>query len=120
MWQNSSERIPLALRCSVEGQVEQAHFLSHVVHSETPWTVAHQALLFMGFFQARVEGRVAISSSKGPSGECYEAGKKIFCVAIFSLCASGFLLLLHCFEVFPEVFSLVFICFCFLFGSAGS
>ena len=31
----------------------------------TPWTVAHQAPLFMEFFQARILKWVAISSSRG-------------------------------------------------------
>ena len=33
----------------------------------TPWTVAHQALLSMGFFQARILEWIAISSSNGNS-----------------------------------------------------
>ena len=37
--------------------------LSHVQLFGTPWTVAHQAPLSMGFSQARILERVAISSS---------------------------------------------------------
>ena len=33
----------------------------------TPWTVAHQAPLSMGIFQARILERVAMPSSRGPS-----------------------------------------------------
>ena len=40
--------------------------LSHSVmsDSETPWTIAHQAPLSMGIFQARIMGWVAMPSSR--------------------------------------------------------
>ena len=40
--------------------------LSHSVmsDSEIPWTVAHQTPLFMGIFQARIMGWVAMPSSR--------------------------------------------------------
>ena len=41
--------------------------LRHVQLFEAPWTVAHQAPLSMGFFQARTLERVAISFSRGSS-----------------------------------------------------
>ena len=41
--------------------------LSHVWLFATPWTVAWQAPLSMGFSQARIPERVAISSSRGSS-----------------------------------------------------
>ena len=41
--------------------------LSHSVMTATPWTVAHQALLVRGIFQARILEGVAISSSRGSS-----------------------------------------------------
>ena len=42
-----------------------AQLLSHVRFFATPWTVAHQAPLSMGFSQARVLEWAAISSSRG-------------------------------------------------------
>ena len=46
-----------------------AQLLTHVQHFSTPWTitVAHQAALSTGFFQARVSEWLAISSSRGSS-----------------------------------------------------
>ena len=41
--------------------------LSRVWFFATPWTVAHQAPLSMGFFQGRILEQVAISSSRGSS-----------------------------------------------------
>ena len=41
-----------------------AQLLSHVWLFATPWTVANQALLFMGFFQARILELVAMLSSR--------------------------------------------------------
>ena len=41
--------------------------LNSVQHFATPWTVAHQAPLSMGFFQAKVLEWVAIFSSRGSS-----------------------------------------------------
>ena len=41
--------------------------LSHVQLFATPWTVAHQAPVSMGFFQARILKWVAISFSRGSS-----------------------------------------------------
>ena len=41
--------------------------LSHVQLFESPWTVAHQALLSMGISQARTLERAAISSSRDSS-----------------------------------------------------
>ena len=41
--------------------------LSHVRLFVTPWTVAHQTPLSMGFLQARTVEWVAISSSRGSS-----------------------------------------------------
>ena len=38
---------------------------SHVRLFATPWTVAHQAPLSMGILQARIQGWVAMSSSRG-------------------------------------------------------
>ena len=43
------------------------HVLSHVWLCATPWTVAHQAHLSMGFFQARILEWVAIASSRESS-----------------------------------------------------
>ena len=45
----------------------------------TLWTVAHQASLFMGFFQARILKWVAICSSRGPSQPRDQT--HIFCVS---------------------------------------
>ena len=42
-----------------------AQLLSRVRLFVTPWTVAHQALLCVGFSQARILARVAIPSSRG-------------------------------------------------------
>ena len=42
-------------------------YVSCVCDSVTPWTVAHQAPLSMGFFQARILQWVAVSSSRGSS-----------------------------------------------------
>ena len=44
-----------------------AHACSVMSKSMTPWAVAHQAPLFMGIFQARIQEWVAISFSKGLS-----------------------------------------------------
>ena len=44
-----------------------AQVLSHVRLFATPWTVAHQAPLSMGFSWASILGSVAISSSRGSS-----------------------------------------------------
>ena len=44
-----------------------ACMLSHVQLSVTPWTVACQALLSMGFFQARILEWVAMPSSRRSS-----------------------------------------------------
>ena len=41
--------------------------LSHVRLFVTPWAVAHQALLSMGFLQARILEWVAVLFSRGPS-----------------------------------------------------
>ena len=41
--------------------------LSRVQLFSTPWTVARQALLFMGIFQARILEWVAVPSSRGSS-----------------------------------------------------
>ena len=41
--------------------------LSHVRLSVTPWTVAHQTLLTMGFLQASILDWVAMPSSRGSS-----------------------------------------------------
>ena len=45
--------------------------LSHVWFFATPWTVAHQAPLSMGFFQGRILEQVDISSSRGSSQPRY-------------------------------------------------
>ena len=37
--------------------------LSHVQLFETPWTAAHQALLFMGFFRQEYQGGLSFPSS---------------------------------------------------------
>ena len=42
--------------------------LSHVRLFVTPWTVAHQGPLSIGFFQARTLEWVVISSSRGNGG----------------------------------------------------
>ena len=43
------------------------YVLSHAWLFATPWTIACQAPLSMGFFQAKILDQVAISSSKGSS-----------------------------------------------------
>ena len=48
--------------------------LSHVRLFATPWTVAYQAPLFMGFFQARVVEWIAISFSRVSSQPGIEPG----------------------------------------------
>ena len=45
----------------------QVKLLSHVRLFAIPWTVAYQALLSMGFFQARILEWVAISFSRRSS-----------------------------------------------------
>ena len=39
-------------------------WLSHVQHFATPWTVAYQAPLSMGIFQARILEWIAMPSSR--------------------------------------------------------
>ena len=46
-----------------------SHF-NHVQHFVTLWTVAHQATLSNGIFQARILEWIAISSSRGSSQTC--------------------------------------------------
>ena len=48
-------------------QFRAVQSLSHVRLFATPWTVAHQAPLSMGFSWASILGSVAISSSRGSS-----------------------------------------------------
>ena len=44
-----------------------AQSLTHVQLFTTPWTVAHQAPLFMGILQARIQDWVVMPSSRGSS-----------------------------------------------------
>ena len=55
-----------------------AESLSHVQLFCTPWTVAHQAPLFMGIFHVRILAWLAMTSSRGsfqPRGQTH-----IFCI----------------------------------------
>ena len=47
--------------------ISSVQSLSRVWLFATPWTVAHQAPLFMGILQARILGWVAMPSSRGSS-----------------------------------------------------
>ena len=50
---------------NIVNQLCCAQSLSHVQFFATPWTIAHQALLSMGIFQARILEWVAMPSSRG-------------------------------------------------------
>ena len=59
------------------------HMLSHVQNFETPWTVAYQAPLSTGIFQARVLEWVAISSSRGSSQPRDQSNPPLLCLLHF-------------------------------------
>ena len=75
-------------------------------HSAIPWTVARQAPLFIGFFQARILVWVAIPSSRGfapPRDQTWVSctGRQIlnyYCLKLFTIMISKFLRL----TIFPH------------------
>ena len=58
---------PIYISISLSISISSVQSLSHVQLFVTPWTVAHQAPLFMGILQTRILEWVAMPSSRGSS-----------------------------------------------------
>ena len=70
-WPSSLQQTPTSSTLCYEDLSDLISILCSVIQScpifATPWTVAHQSPLSIGFFQARIWEPVAISFSKEPS-----------------------------------------------------